>query len=124
MDSFYMIVLSVALGFLIIVLTFFGITMSKSDTTVVFPPIKNTCPDYWTVSQSADGKKTYCKAGKLNKGELGMENAPGLDPNTGAIDFSDPLWSSRYNKSNICALNSWTNKHKISWDGVSNFNGC
>jgi hypothetical protein len=124
MDSFYMIVLSIALVFLIIALSFFGIMMSKSNSTVVFPPTKNTCPDYWTTTQSADGTKTYCKPNGINTGELGMDSAPGRDAQTGAIDFSDAGWSSKYNKTNICALNTWTNKNKVSWDGVSNFNGC
>ena len=128
MDSFYMVVLSIALVFLIIALSFFGIMMSKSNTTVVFPPTKNTCPDYWTTSQSADGTNTYCTPGSVNRGDLGTlgsdNRPPGLVAGTDKIDFSHAKWSSVYNKTNICALNTWTNKHKISWDGVSNFNGC
>jgi len=55
MEFFYIIVLSIAVIFLILILTLIGVLMKQSKKTGgTFPPIVNNCPDYWVIS--SDGK--------------------------------------------------------------------
>ena len=50
MDRFFIIVLSIAVVLLILILTFIGLMMKSTSTNnAVFPPVVNTCPDYWSV---------------------------------------------------------------------------
>lgn len=130
METFYIIVITVAIICLILTLTVIGIILSSQKTDVVFPPTKNTCPDYWTSASNTDGTtENKCIPSSLNVGTYGNTSAmlkssiiPG---NTGiAIDFGDVYWATNYNTTSECALKSWTNKYDISWDGVSNYNGC
>jgi hypothetical protein len=51
---------------------------------------------------------------------------PGFGGNTvinSYINFNDPKWNSS-GVSSICAQKNWANKYGITWDGVTNFNGC
>ena len=55
MEFFYIIVLSIAVIFLILILTLIGVLMKQSKKTGgTFPPIVNNCPDYWVIA--SDGK--------------------------------------------------------------------
>ena len=50
MDTFYFIVISVALILLIILLTFIGIRMKNNmsgDDKAIYPPKENSCPELW-----------------------------------------------------------------------------
>ena len=75
MEFFYIIVLSIAVIFLILILTLIGILMKESKKTVgTFPPIVNNCPDYWVIA--SDGKsctipiKTSATNTQKNAGNL------------------------------------------------------
>ena len=62
-----MVVLSIAVIFLILTLTFFGILMSSKNSDVVFPPVSTQCPDKWT----ADGSLCILPLkGELNAGNI------------------------------------------------------
>jgi len=134
MEAFYIIVLSVAVIFLILVLTIIGIMMSAKNNKEVFPPTKNTCPDYWTsVDNGGDPKVNKCKINPSNIGSFtrGTDqtyniptDTPGYNAADGTINFGDSKWGTKYQRTSQCALNFWTNTNKISWDGISNFNGC
>ena len=51
MEFFYIVVLSIAVIFLIVILTLIGILMTKSEKkAATFPPIVNNCPDYWVIA--------------------------------------------------------------------------
>jgi hypothetical protein len=87
MELFYILVISFAIIFLIIILTLIGIAMKYQDKATVFPPVANKCPDYWTIAD--DGKS--CKLpgyGKKNVGTLYDANTLQIKPatsiNTGA----------------------------------------
>ena len=120
METFYIIVLSIAVIFYITILTLFGLMITKVDSNIIFPPMKNTCPDYWTASTNVSGNVICTPSSGINT--IDITGLAGYD-GTG-VDFSDVKWSSNTGKSNICALNTWTSRNNISWDGVSNFNGC
>jgi hypothetical protein len=141
MDNFQMIVLAIAVLILIVILTFIGITLATSKKSVVFPPVSNTCPDYWQVS--SDGKSctvpsssTVTNTGSIfNKDGGKLQDSftttkltarypfgtPGYSD--GIISFSDAGWTSN-GKSAICQQKSWANNYGIQWDGVSNYNRC
>ena len=124
MESFYIIVLSIAAVFYIVILTLFGLLMSKSESTAPFPPMKNSCPDYWTSLTDTPGS-VLCKPNKNINTIKDISSLPGYSKsNGGVVNFADVGWMANSGKSNACALHSWANKNNISWDGVSNFNGC
>lgn len=132
METFYIIVITVAIICLILTLTVIGIILSSQKTDVVFPPTKNTCPDYWTAKANEEGTtQNMCIPNALNVGTYGnVTNVTKLDGNIGgyisegAVNFGDAEWATNYQTTSECALKSWANKNDISWDGVSNYNGC
>jgi hypothetical protein len=120
MDSFYVIVLTVAALILIIVLTYIGVKMTdKSSNLSVYPPFTQPCPDYWV--QSAGTKMcSIPPANKKNSKNFGSDTH-GMSG--GIIDFGNNGWE-RNGKSKLCNQKDWANKNDIQWDGVSNYNGC
>jgi hypothetical protein len=141
MDSFQMIVLAIAVLILIIILTFIGITLASSNKSLVFPPVSNTCPDYWQVSSDGNtcmvpATSTVTNSGTIfdkTTGQLQSAfttttltmKAPYGTPgySDGKIGFSDAGWTAN-GKSTICQQKSWSNNYGIQWDGVSNYNSC
>ena len=136
MEMFYTIVIIIATVILILLLTVIGIILSQKDNSKVFPPSKNTCPDYWTASGDT------CVIDNRNKGIITYDTgynltsdkqttltdttkifSPGFDGNK-SINFKDAQWATSYGKTQECALHKWTNQNKISWDGISNYNDC
>lgn len=142
METFYIIVIVVAIVILIIFLTIIGIILSQKNNVQVFPPSKNTCPDYWASSVSGNTIVCSINANNINKGLITNDGnnynynlttnksesssstffTPGLNSNT--INFSDPTWASGYGITQQCALKKWANQTKVNWDGISNYNGC
>jgi hypothetical protein len=140
MQTFHIIVLSIAAIILIILLTFIGIIMGKQNSTVVFPPTSNTCPDFWQVSK--DGKSCIIpnfnsiNTGKLYNGSLISSDlmnpsiVPGFSQTTDSnnkpvysIDFNNAAWSGT-GVQGICSKRKWAKNYNIEWDGVSNYTAC
>jgi hypothetical protein len=142
MEGFYKITILVAIVFLILALTAIGILMSKKANVLIYPPIMNQCPDFWTFDGSScivpnKGCPTSTDATKYkdctsnvlngfaNINSLTVENTPGLmltknddKTTTLKINFKDSKWSG------TCDQMKWANKNNIIWDGVSNYNSC
>jgi hypothetical protein len=147
MEPFYLIVLAIATIVLILLLTFIGLMMKKQNTSDVFPPVANTCPDGWTY----DAVSNACLFGQDNYGynsagtayvktdaykvfdnlrdnsaniiyRVDATNAGikgfKLDPVNGA-----PIWNTG-GLTSLCSQKSWANKNQLLWDGVSNYNSC
>jgi hypothetical protein len=128
MELFHTIVLSIAVIILILILTVVGIMLgNKKYDNSVFPPIKNSCPDYWSVeSTDASSGLSVCRVNSKNEG---------TDPNKWkkdsktygyfdeTVNFSNSKWTSDGGTA-LCNMKDWANTYNISWDGVSNFNGC
>jgi hypothetical protein len=119
METFHLVVLSVAIVLLILVLVFIGILMSKGETNLAYPPSYGTCPDYWTIA--TDGSKcivpTYQSS--LNLGSMYDQTQQLTASVSSAPGYSyDPGWTG------ICSKKSWANMLGIVWDGVSNYNEC
>lgn len=129
MESFHTIVLTIAVIILILVLTVIGIMMTnKTYDSSVYPPTTNECPDYWTANTVAGVTTCTYTAGK-NTGEggatptftSGTHTTKGLSGTT--VDFNNVGWSSNGGTA-LCNQKDWAIKYGISWDGVSNYNGC
>ena len=118
METFYIIVLSVAVGLLILLLTYIGIKMTYYRTSGVnaFPPISSSCPDNWT---SSDSIGNCIASGNV---VINKQNTPIGFISNKQVNFQDSGWSVGGTKQ--CNLRKWSNTNNISWDGISNYNGC
>lgn len=125
MDRFYTLVLGVATLILILILIFVGIMMQYQNAGNVWPPINNTCPDYWKVAQdgiacevSIDGANIgTLKAGDLTKKPFTQSH------NKTVLNPADPSWL-KNGLTPQCSLGAWANQNNIQWSGYSNNNSC
>lgn len=140
METFYIIVLSIAILFLILILTSVGILLSTKNNIEVYPPMKNDCPDYW--QSSNENNQIVCTPNNKNYGKLKLSFATDykitktdlfvpdnvsndiITSDNKKINFNHPSWASAYNSTNTCALYKWTNDNNVVWDGISNYNAC
>lgn len=135
METFYIIVPTIAVVILIIVLTYLGIKIKNAKaTSTSFPPIYNTCPDYWTVDATGNcvvpTSATAKNIGSFGNTVSGTVTIPsGSTPgySNGAINFFNSDGSSSWSINGMspqCAMKYWSNQNGIVWDGISNYNGC
>lgn len=128
MDSYYIIVLTIAVIVLILFLTFIGIQMSKPSSLMPsFPPNYNSCPDFWNINGNvcvlppATGKNS----GTIYSGNVLLvngNNTPGFNSISNTIDFTDPGWGT--GSAAKCNQQIWANNFDVLFDGITNFNGC
>jgi len=152
MDSFYTIVIIVAVILFIIVLSYVGIMIAdkklSGESQVVFPPIKNTCPDNWDTKIQEDDngvEKVYCVVPGQDMKNVGSilnnnttdtsktnaEATPGYNNSIfeknneplGVIDFDSQLWSAM-GQTPDCAKKTWADTYDVLWDGISNYTKC
>ena len=139
-DSFYLIILSVAVFILILALGFSGWMLSHQKDQIDFPNITATCPDFWTISQdglyceqpasasfnygSSTILSNYVKIGESSKGNVpGKPTAAVVDKHTiNSFDSKHADWGS--GKEAICNKRKWATENKIQWDTVTNVNFC
>lgn len=123
MNSFNMIVLTVAVVFLILILTAVGIIMLYTkNNNQVYPPTSSTCPDYWKLG--AD--RVTCTSSGINEGTLsttggGMLKTAGGPPMK--FESTDTSFL-KLGTTQTCGQKRWANMNKVEWDGVSNYNKC
>jgi len=119
MDAFYLITSTIAVIFLILILTYMGIKIRNSNTKTTFPPQANLCPDLWKTDETSgnciipstiDTTKSIFTTGLYGKAGS-------------TIDFTDNRWNNGA-RSSICNKSVWANNNSISWDGITNYNGC
>jgi hypothetical protein len=132
MDTFQITVLVVATILLILIFATVGILTKYASFDKIYPPIANTCPDYW--SSDTNGHCKIPGIGGKNIKKLYSNRQVAISSNidnssytpgysNGAINFSDSGWSS-LGTSALCGKKNWANKYGIAWDGVSNYNSC
>jgi hypothetical protein len=141
-DSFYLIVLSIAVIILIIALGFMGWMLSHQKDDIKFPGITTTCPDFWTIA--GDGScvrpaTTHFNYGNDSKSGSGMNNilksykppgaskwadVPGIDSTSSPTKFNSKAdgWGSANDA--ICNKRKWSSDNGILWDTVTNVNFC
>lgn len=145
MEFFYIIVLSVAVLFLIISLTTFGILLKRAKSIYTYPKNPPNCPDYWTVvpvvgAAGTDGTSsvTYkCKVPEnittgdkyktYYNGQKNVNSYLTTDSTGTYITFTGDDWSGAKgvcNKYKWATTNGWVlsdpTNNKIKWDGVTN----
>ena len=108
MDTFQKSVLIIALVVLIALLISVGILLNKHSKNTNWPPIQNTCPDYWTEDGSGN-----CK-GETN----------GLNIGTGAVTSTVDSNGNNVTGETRCQKRTWAINNGIMWSGVSNYNSC
>ena len=142
MEFFYIIVLSIAVIFLIVILTLIGILMKESKKkSGTFPPIVNNCPDYWVIASDTKSCTIPTKtsstdiqknAGSLYGSDIILDitdtgsfptKTPGFTTTGSTIDFTNEAWSAQ-GKTSACAQKQWAQKWGIAWDGITNNNTC
>lgn len=133
---FYFIVILIAIVLFTLVVLFLYYNMNSKDKKGVYPPVVNTCPDFWVMD--ASGRCVVPPYSTLEAGNVGNFDAAqaytspvtygffdgsGSGPfQSDAIDFRDDRWTS-LGGSSLCNQQKWANNYNISWDGVSNYNG-
>lgn len=135
MDSFYLIVLTVASLVLIVTLAFMGWNMSNAKKGSRYPSITTSCPDNWTPTSSTDpsSKKVVIKCTRPTGNNAGGEDlstymttpaSKGYNAtDTNALDFTAASWSAA-GKDPTCEKREWAQKYKIAWDSVASANYC
>ena len=123
-DSFYTMVVALAVIVLILVLAFLGWTMSKQKATDTFPKLQTPCPDFWEITTDSATGKTYCKQPAPNQVNYGSDKAStdAKGFKDGVFDFANDGWSAGGNA--VCGKKKWANLHGINWDTVTNANYC
>ena len=118
MNAFNTIVLTIAVIFLILILTAVGVIMLyTNNNSLVYPPTSSTCPDYWSYSNSK------CTSNGTN---LGTVSATGPVTASGT-DFSFSPTDDYFTKNGVsktCGQKRWAVTNGVVWDGVSNYNKC
>jgi len=131
LEQFHWIAIVVMVLILLICLIGIGVLMSgMTNSSIIYPTIKNACPDYWMsdptgllcLIPSINSKNTI-----VNPSSLSTTNTPGIQLNSSsapyAINFNDIGWATG-GKTAICRQKLWCINNKISWDGVDNYNSC
>ena len=132
---FYTIVTIVAAVLLIVVLVlmYFLMTSSKDAKGAVYPPLANTCPDFWMMDSSSNscilpkGGESNLGTFLINPTDADLNRTPktfGYSSvnNVQTINFGDGAWAST-GVSSLCAKKIWSGTYGITWDGVSNYSG-
>jgi hypothetical protein len=106
--SFQKTILMIAMIGLIILLVVIGISLSKSSSKMVWPPLTGSCPDYW-LDLKGDGESCY------NAKSLGKCNLPGTtEQNTMNFNVSP------FNAENgTCSKYTWATRCGVTWDGIT-----
>jgi hypothetical protein len=131
-DSFYLIILSVATFILILVLGFMGWMLSHQKDEIIFPQVTISCPDFWTLSENnvcmqPTGSNNFNRGdGSLTKyravGSATDAVVPGINADKTGFNSSDAGWGT--GKSATCNKRKWANDNGIIWDSVTNVNFC
>lgn len=121
MNPFNMIVMTVAVVFLILILSAVAIIMLYTkNNNQIYPPTSSTCPDYWKLG--ADG--VTCTSSGINHGSVTAAGpVQSAGNNTFKLNISDSSFTQR-GMTKTCGQKRWANMNKVEWDGVSNYNKC
>lgn len=120
--DFYSIVTILALVFLIILLTLFGVYYRKISERA-FPETQSMCPKNWNADNNGNCIKPA--SGTTNYLTTIPTNTPGYLSGGNGFNSNDPKWENYLGAKNaICGKQKWANSNQLSWDGVSNYNSC
>ena len=131
---YYLIVVLIAIIFFVLMVVFLNYNINKSLTSTVYPPVENSCPDFWLQNKSnhcvvpnitiPDGNYgTFfgdTLATKVNQSPVthGFATTDGVH----TIDFKNPNWGT-LGANSLCNKKNWASTYGITWDGITNYNG-
>jgi len=120
--DFYTIIIIVALVFLIILLTLYGLYYN-SVRIRPFPETQADCPKNW--GSDLSGNCINPSQGQLNRLNTVPNTTPGYLINGIGFNPNDSKWDSYLgSKNKICGKKKWADANSLSWDGISNYNSC
>lgn len=132
---FYTIVVIIAAILLVVVLVlmYYLMTSAKDAKSAIYPPLANSCPDFWMMDPSSNscilprGGESNLGTFPVNPTSSDLNATPktfgySSANNVKTINFGDGAWAST-GVSSLCAKNKWAGGYGISWDGVSNYSG-
>ena len=106
--NFYTITIIITVVILLGLLTWIGITMSGAKKQQTFPLTQNLCPDGWTSNGNG-----FC-----------AQPTSTISPNRLSSGAPSTVVQDILNYTGgVCGAQRWATQNKISWDGVSNYNG-
>jgi hypothetical protein len=105
--NFYTITIIITVVILLGLLTWIGITMTGAKKQQTFPLTQNLCPDGW----SSNGN-TFCTQPRST-----------ISPNRVSDSINSTVTDILNYPGGVCGAQRWATQNKISWDGVSNYNG-
>ena len=122
MDIFYIVVSSVAIIFLILILTVIGLMMKNTNRIDVYPPFQSQCPDYWSVNTTGSCRAPNFGSVNALSAEYIPRNDPTLKPTVIVDSASNPGFAKNYDFSvnSLCDNKRWAKRNNIAWDGVTN----
>ena len=124
--------MTIAIGVLIIVLTFMGFMILRQGRGTVYPPTSNTCPDYWIedISGMCHFPSDVNKPNGVSLIHAPLTSGPpyavpSLKSSVASYYFNpqNPSWGGT-GKTPVCAQREWALSQNIIWDGVTNYNSC
>lgn len=147
MESFYWIVLMIAVVFMIIGLTASAMMLQHQSAEEVFPKSHSPCPDGWKHDNGTcilhDQSSTDSSDHILATTHNNFNSTVGLDIasyNTNPTSLTDKVvdvggssyaaGANSYSKfvfksdATRCQKKEWANHHGIKWDGITNYNNC
>ena len=135
LQRFHYIAIGVAFFILLAALIVIGLMMTNSgSSSVAFPPLANSCPDFWLTDMSGNcvipgstSKNTInVPPGSLSTlNTAGIKYLPSNNTTPIKINFSDPAWETlKPGRSGICSKQDWAGIYGVYWDGVTNYNQC
>ena len=107
-DPFYMYVGVGALVILILVLIGLGIMMSELQSSTLFPPTQNSCPDYWDLSSNGQCVFPHATTTDRNNGAPVIQTDNSITPSIYGINTTSP------------GFNTWGPALSVN-DGAGNF---
>jgi len=121
MDSFYFIILAIAIVILILMLSVIGWMMTKNVESQKFPGITMTCPDYWTINETGKCVRPT-GVNDRNRGTWDRSKTDDFkeayDSLTDAFDPNAAVWSASGDP--ICTKKKWAQTYGVNWDTVTN----
>jgi hypothetical protein len=106
--NFQSIILTIAVVGLIVLLVVIGYSLSKSTSTIVWPPIVGSCPDYW-MDLKGNGEQCY------NVKSLGKCNLPGTNEQN-TMNFNVSPFNG---DTGTCSKYNWAKNCNVTWDGIT-----
>jgi hypothetical protein len=110
-DPFYMYVGVGALVILILVLIALGIMMSELQSSTLFPPTQNSCPDYWDLSSNGQCVFPHAGTSDRNNGAPVIQTDNTINQSIYGINITSPGFN---------GTNGWGTALSVS-DGTNTF---